>query len=232
MIADLPIARFVWLETHRIIRSIHPPIDLFEDLAEPQDWEALASAEAKTNPRVIDSIGNLGLVPVDRRVGGPGASYLMAPFVHVSADRPGRFTDGTYGVYSAGDSEEVALREVAYHHGRLMRCTDEAPGWTSQFRRLVGHLNAKLHDVSGVAGVDDPLDWTVGQALGRELRKTGSNGVVYPSVRCPGGTCIGVFWPDVLAPPPKQASHYDFHWDGTSVDRVRRRDDGTIFLLA
>ena len=104
--------RVEWPQTYRIIRSIHPPIDLFEDIADPRDWEALASAESKTNPRIWDSIGRLDLVPVDRRVTGIGASYNMAPFTHISLDRPGRFTNGSYGVYSAGNSEEVAIREV------------------------------------------------------------------------------------------------------------------------
>ena len=39
--------RVEWPQTYRIIRSIHPPIELFEDIADPRDWEALASAERK-----------------------------------------------------------------------------------------------------------------------------------------------------------------------------------------
>src|SRR5690606_25173042 len=142
----IPVDRVCWANAYRIIRSIHPPIDLFEDIADPRDWEVLASAESKTNPRIRDHIGKLDLVPPERRVSGPGASYLMAPFVHVSPDRPGRFTDGSYGVYSGGDREEVALREVAYHHARAMAASREEPGWTSQFRLLVNRLDLDLHD--------------------------------------------------------------------------------------
>src|SRR5690606_34761872 len=109
-------------------------------IAEPRDWEALASAESKTNPRLAEPVGRLDLVPVERRVSGMGASYVMAPFVHCSTDRPGRFTDGNYGVYSAGDSAEVAIQEVAFHQGRLMRATGEGPGWHSQFRMLIGSV--------------------------------------------------------------------------------------------
>ena len=39
----------------------------------------------------METIGNLDLVPPGRRVAGPGASYLMALFTHVSIDRPSRF---------------------------------------------------------------------------------------------------------------------------------------------
>lgn len=41
----------------RIIRSAFPPIDLLQDIADVADWPLLISAEQKTNPRVITSIG-------------------------------------------------------------------------------------------------------------------------------------------------------------------------------
>lgn len=219
-----------WSRACRIIRSIYPPIDLFEDIADPEDWEALASAESKTNPRIWDYIGRLDLVPPERRVTGAGASYLMAPFVHVSTDRPGRFTDGRYGVYSAGNSEEVAIREVAYHHGRMMADSREQPGWTSQFRMLVNELDTKLHDVRPIPRYHDPTDYSASQELGRALRADGANGIIYNSVRCPGGECVAIFWPDLLSI-PMQADHYDFHWDGQGVDKVRNRGSGAIFAL-
>lgn len=225
-----PVTRVEWPRAVRIIRSIHPPIDLFEDIADPRDWEALASAEAKTNPRLAEQIGQLDLVPPERRVSGPGASLVMAPFVHCSPDRPGRFTDGSYGVWSAGDCEETALREVAHHHAMTMAASDEAPGWTSQFRALAGALDASLHDVRDDPALHVPDDYARPQEVGRALRRAGSDGVVYRSVRAPGGECAGIFWPDV-APVPTQGDHYDFHWDGMRVDRVLNRRTERVFLL-
>ena len=229
-LADIPTRQVTWPRAYRIIRSIYPPIDLFEDIADPADWEAIGSAEAKTNPRINPDFGNLALVPVERRVAGPGASYVMAPFVHVSTDRPGRFTDGHYGVYSAGDNDEVAIREVAHHHAQAMTATDQAPGWTSQFRMLVGSVDAQLHDVSDIPAVLQPEDYGESQRLGRALRDAGSDGIVYPSVRSPGGTCVGLLWPDVPTI-PVQGTHYDFHWDGTRVDRVRDCTTKGIYAL-
>ncbi|TIT45159.1 MAG: RES domain-containing protein, partial [Mesorhizobium sp.] len=122
MVSGLAVRRRVhWPQTYRIIRSIHPPIDLFEDIADPRDWEALAAVEEKTNPRIRLELGDLGKVPAARRVSGPGASFVMAPFVHCSTLRPGRFSDGSYGIYYAGDSEDVALAETIHHHQKFMR---------------------------------------------------------------------------------------------------------------
>ncbi len=229
--ASWPEIRVRWDRAFRLIRSIHPPIDLFEDIADPRDWEALASAESKTNPRIAESMGRLDLVPPQRRVSGPGASYAMAPFVHASTDRPGRFTDGSYGVYSAGDSEEVALREVAFHHARLMRATGQAAGWHSQFRMLTGAIDHVFADLRERADCHDPDDWSTPQAVAAELRRGGADGVHYRSVRSPGGLCIGAFWPDAVGI-PHQTDHYQMHWDGTQVDRVLNLRSRAEFALS
>ncbi len=86
--ATVPIASIEWRGARRIIRSLFPPIDLFEDIADPEDWPLLIAAEQKTNPRFMETLGALDLVAPARRVAGPGATYLMAPFTHVSPDRP------------------------------------------------------------------------------------------------------------------------------------------------
>jgi len=225
-----PVRRVVWPRSVRIIRSIYPPIDLFEDIADPADWEALASAEAKFNPRIRDSIGDLAKVPVARRVTGPGASWVMAPFVHCSLLRPGRFTDGTFGLYYAGDSTEVAIAETIHHHTKTMLATEEAPGWTSQFRELIGSVDAEFDDVTGMDDLLHPDDYTASQVFGAERRAAGSDGIAWPSVRFAGGNCIAAFWPDVV-PIPAQGAHFAYHWNGSAVDYVKRLDTGDVMRV-
>jgi hypothetical protein len=232
--AEIPVSDIFWPGAVRIIRSSFPPIDLFEDIADPADWPLLISAEMKTNPRLMETIGNLDLVPPERRVSGPGASYLMAPFTHVSPDRPSRFSDGTFGVlYVAGDFE-VALFETIHHHARFMARTAEAPGWTSQFREIVLDVEARLHDVRGdderYAPLLHPDDYSAGQALGRALRHEGSNGIAYPSVRKKGGECVGLLYPD-CASSPVQGRHIDYHWNGSRVDLYRDAGSGQVYRI-
>lgn len=222
-----PVRRVIWPRSARIIRSIYPPIDLFEDIADPADWEALASAEAKFNPRIRDSIGDLAKVPLARRITGPGASWVMAPFVHCSPLRPGRFTDGTFGLYYAGDTTEVAIAETIHHHTKTMLATDEAPGWTSQFRELIGSVDADMVDVTGMADLLDPDHYGPSQVFGAQRRAAGSNGITWPSVRFSGGNCIAAFWPDVV-PIPTQGAHFAYHWNGSAVDYVKKLDTGQI----
>jgi len=230
----LPVSRVDWRDAVRIIRSRFPPIDLFEDIADPADWPLLISAEQKTNPRLMENVGNLDLVPPERRVGGPGASWLMAPFVHVSADRPSRFSRGRFGILYAARDFETALIETVHHHARFMARTNEPAGWTSQFREIVLDIGADLHDLRGgepaCAAALDPDDYGVAQALGEQLRASASEGLVYPSVRRPGGDCAGLFWPD-LASNPRQGRHLDYHWDGARVDFFREPGSGTVYRI-
>lgn len=230
----LAVSRVDWTGAVRIIRSAFPPIDLFEDIADPADWPLLISAEQKTNPRIMATIGNLDLVPAERRVGGNGATYLMAPFTHISTDRPSRFSDGRYGVLYVANSFETALFETIHHHSRFMAQTKEAPGWTSQFREIVMSVGADLHDLRSMSAAYlpalDPNSYAASQELAFRLKDRGSQGVVYPSVRHPGGECAGLFYPD-CASEAVQGRHLDYHWDGAHVDLVRDAGTGEVFRL-
>jgi hypothetical protein len=141
---SLPLARTEWRGAVRIMRSVFPPIDLFEDTADPAG-PLLISAEQRTDPQIVATLGNLDLVPPKRRSGGVGASYLLAPFAPVSTDRPSRFTHGGYGVLYAGDVFDTALFETIHHLARFRARTDElarqlrgvtASGVRAQSRRL------------------------------------------------------------------------------------------------
>ena len=213
-------SRIRWPRAVRLIRSIYPPVGLFEDIADTADWELIAAAEAKTNPRVRDEIGAIHLVPPARRVAGPGASWAMAPFCHVSRDRPSRFSDGSYGVYYAGDRFEVALAETVFHFERFMAATDEEPA-TADYRELISRIDANLHDLRGTAAFEAALDadhYAAAQSLARELRRDhASNGIVYPSVRHSAGAAVAAFWPDV-AGIPVPGRHLCYRWDGRRMD--------------
>jgi hypothetical protein len=233
--STIPVSKVEWLGAIRIIRSVYPPIDLFEDIADPADWPLLLSAEQKTNPRLMETIGNLDLVPPSRRVAGTGASYLMAPFTHVSSDRPSRFSRGKFGVLYAAGEFETALLETAHHHARFMARTHEAPGWTSQFREIVLDVDGRLHDLRGgnplYAELFNPENYDKAQDLAEQLRAGSSEGLVYPSVRKPGGQCVGLFFPD-LAANPIQGRHLDYHWDGQRVDLLREPASGKVYRIA
>lgn len=227
--------RVRWRAAHRLILSHYPPIPLFDDIADPHDWELLAAAESLTNPRIYEEIGDLALVPPGRRVAGPGASWLMAAFTHISSDRVSRFSDGGYGVYYAGDSFDTAVHEHGFHMARRLAATGEPEGWVSEVRELVGGVDHALIDLRGGgaahAALLDPGSYAASQRFAKAQRVGGADGVVYPSVRARGGACVAAFWPDVVGL-PMQADHYAYHWNGGAIDYVRRiTGDGKVFAI-
>ncbi|MCE2521835.1 MAG: RES family NAD+ phosphorylase [Rhodobacteraceae bacterium] len=217
--------RVAWPKTHRLVMSHFPPIDLYDDIADPRDWEALAIAQSRTNPRIYEEIGDLSLVPVERRLTGEGASWVMAAFTHISPDRQSRFSDGTYGVYYAAKALETAFREHTFHMGRFYADSKLTPGWISEVRQLIGLIDADLIDLRPPGYDDllnpDPGSYPAPQSFAREQKSNDKNGIVYPSQRHTGGECIAAFFPDVVTP-PKQGDHFRYHWNGDNIDFLQQ----------
>lgn len=231
--SDIEVVRLQWSDARRIISTRHPAIDLFEDLLDPEDWGPALTLEGRTSARLSESVGMLDLVPPERRVGGPGASYLMAPFTHVSPERPGRFHDGTFGAYYAAINFETAVAETCHHQAAFFRLTQEAPGWFAQYKELVGGIDNYFHDLRALTKnhpIYDPDDWRAAQKLGDSLRADESNGMVYRSVRNPGGECVAVYWPDVIDA-PVQGRMLAYHFDGNRIDIIRDEANGELFRM-
>jgi hypothetical protein len=156
---------------------------------------------------------------------------VMAAFTHIGA--PSRLTDGTYGVYYAARLLETAIAETAHHMGNFLRATAEPRGTQVQLRVLVSsRVDASFHDVRPFPEVHAASDYGPSQALARDLRALGSNGLLYASVRHEGKACLAVFRPKAI-PRPKQGSHLAYHFDGTRIDRyIRIGDEGWNMLGA
>ncbi len=205
-----------WSKAFRIIPSRYPPIDLFERIADPAEWEILAQIESLTNDRIRDEVGQIRLVPPQDRVSGPGASWVMASFTHIG--NASRFSNGDYGVYYATNKKSAAISETTYHMSRFLLATKEPPSQL-EMRVLVGGIHSNFHNVRDqkkYSKEHNPLDWTAAQVLGFHLRKMGSNGVVYCSVRHPSAECVGAFRPKAVGI-PTLASSLLYRFDGDKI---------------
>ncbi len=217
----------------RIIRSLFPPVALFEDIADPEDWPLLIAAEQKTNPRLMETLGALDLVPPSH--GFRPRRQLPHGAVHPCQHRPpdpvlrrqlrralrgppvrdGAVRDHAPPRPVHGPKPGTAGLDVAVPRARHRRRRDAA----RPARRR-----------SSLAPALDPDGYATSQALGAALRAAGSDGVVYPSARDAGGACTGLFYPD-LARNPVQGRHLDYHWDGTRVDLYRDAGSGEVFRV-
>ena len=78
-------------------------------------------------------------------------------------------------------------------------------------RSYLADVAASFHDMRGkraqMPDIYDPDSYISSQVLGRQLKRSGSNGVVYDSVRHPGGECLAIYQAETHPEyPPGRAS--------------------------
>ena len=217
----LPVARIEWKPCWRIIPSRFPPIQIFERVTDPDDLKAIFELDALTNPRLRDEAGDIGLVPPEDRISGPGTAVIMAAFTHLNPNGS-RFSDGTYGVFYAANDLGTAIAETKHHRERFLSATAEAQ-MELDMRVCLVDLDGDLHDLRGRKAVQ-PLvyhddSYAAGQHLASKLRAAGSNGIAYDSVRRTGGECVAVFRPSLLSD-ARQERHLCYVWNGQEVEAV------------
>jgi hypothetical protein len=214
----LKVARVRWTPSYRLVPSRFPPVGLFDRVARAEDLEFVLAAEALTNDRLRDEVGDLRLVPEGERVSGPGTTPVMAAFTHLNREGS-RFSDGTYGVYYAARDMDTAIAETAFHRARFLSRTAEPPGEVDM-RSYLADIRAELVDLRGHGrrkpDLMDPGSYAASQAYARKRREEGAGGIVYDSVRREGGTCAAIFRPRLLGA-CRQGPHVCYLWDGRAV---------------
>ncbi|WP_111642503.1 RES family NAD+ phosphorylase [Marinimicrobium alkaliphilum] len=203
--------------TYRLVPSHFPPIQLFENLLDPGELEAAYALEAITNDRLRDLTGDISLVAPEERVVGAGTSPIMAAFTHIGV--PSRFTTGRFGIYYAGLELETALKEAVHSRSRFLRATNEAAQEVT-LRCYRCKVDAALVDVRARNDLHHPDNYAPSQIFGTEQKRQNENGILYRSVRNPGGECVALLRPKALVPPARQGRHYRLFWDGEKVERV------------
>ena len=213
-----------WTGAPRMIPSRYPVAGLLDRVASPADLDALFELEGWTNDRISNELGLLHTVPESEWVTGqPMATVVMAAFCH---PRPGggRFSTDERGAWYAGRTIATALAESVYHRTAELR---EVGGFETsvQMRVYLADFRARFHDVrpahAAWAPLYDPDDYSASQVLTKRLLDTGSNGVVYRSVRDPGGECLACFRP-ALVRNVRAGGHYEFRWEGRPEPVIRK----------
>lgn len=221
-VADIPTKDIFERDTIRLISTAYIGAPAMAPLADSETDQAfLADIEGLTSQRrglVVPS----GVDPAELLTerAGYGWTYVNAAFCHT---RPtgNRFNDSERGAwYAAVGSAAVATAhaEVAFHLSRELAATGIFENITS-YRELIAGFLTTLHDLTGHASedflnADIGIGYPAGQALSHALRRRGSNGLIYPSVRNEGGICLAAFRPH-LVQNIRQGDTWVFQWDRT-----------------
>jgi RES domain-containing protein len=181
-----------------------------------------ARLDAATNERIQGELYGLsGISQFELVYGIPNAHIIRAAFLH-----PGpfgsRFNDTTRGAWYAAKKVETSIAEVAYHKSKRLsemavpgllheRPNEEVStynGWQADFQGPFHILEPREEYADCLEPEPVPQCYLPSQLLARQLLAQQSNGILYPSVRHKGGTCLACFRP-ALVYQPRQAGSYE-----------------------
>jgi hypothetical protein len=210
----LPISEIAQQRTVRLIPTAYykPPV-LRALVDSDEELEELARIEGLTSKRLVNATPTVGL-----DYDAWGRTFISAAFTYT---RKGgnRFNDETSGAWYAGFDDRTSLHEVAFHKTRELTYIgyfhDEV-----QYRALHAAFIGRFHDLRSSSprpvclDPDPSIGYPEGQALARRLVSESSRGLIYPSVRNPGGVCLVAFQPNVVQDLSPGAC-WKITWDGT-----------------
>lgn len=220
-----PVALVRQFDTHRLIPSRHSSggDTVFVRIADDDEHlQAIFELDAATNDRLLAEHGRFPGIGVEELIFGvPCAHVVNAAFCHPHP-LGSRFNGPDRGAWYAGVALETAQAEVAFHKGVELA---EA-GWTQEesitYDDYLADVSAELHDLrraSGFRACLDPRSYVASQALAERLLDEGSLGVVYPSVRHGGGTCLACFRPAIVTHVRRDAT-YRFTFRGSATPSI------------
>jgi RES domain-containing protein len=191
--------------THRLIpyRYSDRGQPILNRLAKDDDdlLSDLTELEGATNDRLLGESGRLPGVSTIELVSGFRLAHIVnATFAHANP-LGGRFNRTGRGAWYASFEMQTAQTEVAFHRAAELK----EVGWNyeevSPYIDYLADFRHEFHDLRGdrdFADCLDPDSYTSSQTLGLRLLTHGAAGIVWPSVRHKGGTCIVCFRPPLV----------------------------------
>jgi hypothetical protein len=221
-------------DTHRLIPARYSDRDesvLTRLTDDPDDLNALFELEGATNDRLLGEAGLLPGITVRELVFGIPYSHIVnAAFTHASP-LGSRFNRPERGAWYAAFPRETSEIEVAYHKGKELQEVNWQEKETFSFVDFLADFRGQFHDIRGDTRFGDCLDansYKASQCLARELLEGGSAGVVYPSVRHNGGTCIVCFRPALVNNVRKGSSISITFENALAVPEIRELKSGQL----
>jgi RES domain-containing protein len=213
-------------DTHRLVPSRHLPSGdsvLTRIAGDDEHLAAIFDLDAATNERLLAERGAIaGIGPEELVAAVPHASIVNAAFAHPHPFG-GRFNGPDRGAWYAAFELETAQAEVGFHKSIELA----EVGWRDEsvtYDDYLADFNADFHDLRNARGVKPylaPGSYAASQALAADLLARGSLGVVYPSVRREGGTCLACFRP-ALVGRVRLARQWRFTWTGGAGPAISR----------
>ena len=194
--------------THMLIPTKYSGESVLEMLSLPPGVLAdLSELDAATNERTVaERGGNRAIGPGELLYGVPEAPIVNAAFTH-HGPHGGRFHSPQRGAWNAGEELETSVTKVAFHMRRFLKDARLTGQYAFEYKDFLADFSGQFQflDPNELQACLEPGPipqcYEASQQLANELLYTGSNGIVYPSVRHPSGTCIACFRPALVFHP-------------------------------
>lgn len=195
--------------------SRHGDTVLLEVADDDADLQAIFELDAATNDRLLAGqqlLPGIGLEELVFAV--PHAAVVNAAFCHAHP-LGARFNGPDRGAWYAGFELATAQAEVAFHKSVQLSEIGRFEDSTT-YDDYLADFSVMFHDVRRARDFRaclDPASYVASQELAERLLEAGSLGIVYPSVRRSGGTCLACFRP-ALVGNVRRGKTYRFTWAG------------------
>jgi hypothetical protein len=189
-------------DTHRLIPTRYSDQSVLSRLAgNDKQLAELFELDGATNDRLLGEANLLPGISVHELLFGVDYAHIVnAAFTHAHP-AGSRFNGPDRGAWYASFELETSEDEVVFHKQHELEEIKWTEPETFTFDDYLADFRAEFHDIRGDkrhADCLDPANHTSSQRLGRELLAAGSAGIVYPSARNKGGTCIVCFRPALV----------------------------------
>lgn len=215
----LALVREAFPRTVRLVASARLREAVLQPLADNDDELALlAEIEGATSSRLIaEERGKAGLLAEELVHGFPHTRFINASFAYSKPREPTRFNPADRGAWYAALAVETCIAEVGFH---LTRALADAGDFHAvvEYGEMLASMAGVFIDLRQAPAhpsldPDPAAGYPAGNAIAAAARAAGHNGIIYPSVRHPGGTCIVALWPNVVQS-VAQGTLYRLTWSG------------------
>lgn len=203
MLEGLTVTREALPRTVRLVSTARLRDPVLLRLADASELDALAEIEGATSSRLIaEARGTSAVNPHELVFGVPHSAHINAAFAYARPRALNRFNGPERGAWYAALELETSLAEVSFHLTRFLAETGVFEA-VVDYAELYASFAGEFVDLRPLPdhpalNPDPDTGYPAGNALAEEARAAGLNGIIYPSVRHEGGTCIAALFPHAV----------------------------------
>jgi len=199
-----PLTRLALERTVRLVATARLRDPVLLALVDAEDLDTLAEIEGATSARLRAETHGAARIGPKEFVAGPAhANFINAAFAYWRPRELNRFNGPGRGAWYAALAVETCIAEVTYHLVRELERVNDLHA-TVDYAELFASFAGSFLDLRNIRppplclDPDPATGYPAGNALAERVRAQGENGIVYPSVRHRGGTCLVGLFPQAV----------------------------------